>query len=192
MPTGVGEAAAPAHCRPLGRNSPAHGRATGAGEAAAPAWPELAGDTDRRMGDHRAHALPTRLARGHRMEHGGATGWSTGGRRPGSTRIGDGEAGGGNGDSGAAGSGARGGGRSRARRQRCGRSSGGSGERVGKKEKNMDKWVPQKVYKIIQMRYVQALSCHASTDSGVCLSEIVLVGLNQIISAQWNEFAQNR
>jgi hypothetical protein len=42
------------------------------------------------------------------------------------------------------------------------------------------------------MRYVQALSCHASTDSEVCLSEIVLVGLNRTINAYWNKFAQNR
>jgi hypothetical protein len=50
----------------------------------------------------------------------------------------------------------------------------------------------KKVYKITQSRYVQALAYHISTDSGVCLSQIVLVGLNRMISAHWNEIAQNQ
>jgi hypothetical protein len=38
----------------------------------------------------------------------------------------------------------------------------------------------------------KSLPCHVDTDSGTPGSEIVLIGLNSIISAHWNEFTQNR
>jgi hypothetical protein len=146
---------------------------TGAGETAAP-----------------AHYLPARLAGARRLEHGRATGRSTGGRWPGSTRTGDGVAGAGNGGGGAAGAGV------------SGEGAAGAGHAGGEavraavavekewgKRKKLTSGSHKKVYKITQMRYVQALSCHASTGNGVCLSEIVLVGLNQTINAHWKEFA---
>jgi hypothetical protein len=53
---------------------PTQGRATGAGKAAAPAWPELAGDADRRRGGRRARALPARPLGRSSPAHGRATG----------------------------------------------------------------------------------------------------------------------
>jgi hypothetical protein len=171
----------PHTARPLGRNSPTHGRATGAGEAAAPAWPELAGDADRRRGDHRACALPARLAGAHRLEHGRATGWSAGGWRPGSTRSAmgrpeEGTAAAGRPDQGSLARGQSEQGMLAARRpeQRW------QWRESGEKRKKYRQVGPTKVYKITQMRYVQARSCHVSTD----MSEIVLVGLNRTISVK--------
>jgi hypothetical protein len=67
----------------------------------------------------------------------------------------------------------------------------------GKKKKEKRKkftytWVPQKSLQNNPNEIFYALSYHVGTDTGVCLSEIVLVGLNQIISAHWNKFTQNR
>jgi hypothetical protein len=67
-------------------------------------------------------------------------------------------------------------------------------------EDRNDKWVPpQKFTKsplIVGSVYfsdlITCMLCHVSTDSGVCLSEIVLIGLNRTISAHWNKFVQNR
>jgi hypothetical protein len=68
-----------------------------------------------------------------------------------------------------------------------------------KEEDGTDKWIPPEIYKKTPNSWVYlffdlitCMLCHVSTDSGVCLSEIVLVCLNQTISAHWNEFAQNR
>jgi hypothetical protein len=39
---------------------------------------------------------------------------------------------------------------------------------------------------------ITCMLCHVITDSGVCLSKIMLIDLNRTISAHWNKFAQNR
>jgi hypothetical protein len=75
-------------------------------------------------------------------------------------RTGDGAAGSGKGDGGAAGAGV----------SSEGGEAAGAAVAVerewGKKKKIQTSGPHKKVYKITQMRYVQALSCHVSTDSG--------------------------
>jgi hypothetical protein len=65
-------------------------------------------------------------------------------------------------------------------------------------EDGTDKCPPPEIYKKIPNSWVclffdliTCMLCHVSTDSGVCLSEIVLISLNRTISTHWNEFVQN-